>query len=31
MNQETVTYDRERMVQLLGDLEVLVVSMDRIG
>lgn len=31
MSQETVTYDKEKIIQILRDLEVLVVSTDRIG
>ncbi len=31
MSNETVTYDKEKIVELLRDLEVLVVSTDRIG
>lgn len=31
MSQETVTYDKEKIIQILRDLNILVVSTDRIG
>lgn len=31
MSQETVTYEKEKIIQVLRDLNVLVVSTDRIG